>query len=234
MKSHLSDTISLDAEDGLYGSCVLNPSQCRLSVKALEDIAKKSSKRKWMLHFPTISSVRWEERFRKRMRTSAALPIGIVAREAELYPEVQDIIEYAVYHDCPIATGHLPREIAALVCEEVHRRGGRVLLTHPMHPLIGFRLEEVLAYAQCPNTFVEFTLLEMHRHPDARKALLEVFLRGARAAVCVTSDYGQVGSPSVTEGYRMFHDYLKECFPSTYEEVFCQLCWTNPLACFGL
>lgn len=245
LKSHIYNTVGLANcmhEQGykIYGSLVLNKYTGGLNINTVKSTIKSSYKHEpFILHFPTFSYKYWTINMEKKLSKTSenVIPLEPISYKGHLKKNVIDIIKFACYYNIPLSSGHSNKNEIILLCEEVEKNHGTLLLTHPFHPLIGFNIKELnMILNSSSNIYIEITLLMLLTGKQSLKNLYKVLSTCNNNKICISSDLGQIHNMSISKGYSWFDNELSSYFKNVnYSNVlFNKLCWLNPIKYLGI
>ncbi|MBL0386369.1 hypothetical protein JJB07_06885 [Tumebacillus sp. ITR2] len=248
LKSHLTATTSvarMAREQGypIYGSITLNQYAGGVSTQAVQAaLAANGQDAPMVIWFPTLTGHGAKPRLSqpKCHPVLDTYPVKLerVSEEGRLRPDTIDVIQLAVDFGIPMATGHSSKEEVYMLVEEVDKRGGRIMLTHPCHSCTGFTTSEVAELLQSSHVWAEVAILMTklgYESPDDVLDLLQAIDPGR---VCVSTDFGQLKNETVTEGYAWFIEQVRTSAASRGLEIpdslVEQICRTNPMKFLGV
>ncbi len=245
LKSHVYNTVKLAnhlRKQGypIYGSLVLNKYIGGLNINTIKTTIKNSYQHEpFILYFPTFSYNYWITNLEKKTTKTFKNNIFLetISYNGHLKKNVIDIIKLASYHNIPIATGHSNKNEVLLLCEEVEKNNGTLLLTHPCHPFIGFTINELnIILNSSSNIYIEITLLMLLNKKQSFENLYKLLSICNNNKICISSDLGQIDNISPSTGYKWFNDNLNNYFNDIQfsKTLFKKLCWLNPMKLLGL
>lgn len=244
LKSHLYNTVGIAnciREQGykIYGSLVLNNYTGGLNIDIVKATIKASYKNEpFILYFPTFSHKNWTTNINHNLSgiLESSLSLNPISYKGRLKTKVLEIIKLATYYNCPIATGHSNKNEVLLLCEEIEKNKGRLLLTHPCHPLIGFNTYELNSLLKNTNIYMEITLLMLLNGKQTFNNLYKILSTCNTNNICITSDLGQMNNMTVSAGYNWFAEMMKsKSYPmNNIDQLLYKLCWLNPLKFLGI
>lgn len=219
IKSHLIATTGIEHmmyELGLniYGSITLNKYSGGINKDVVKSAIAASKNDKMIIYFPTITDKKVNIKM-KQGKTHDILNRYLnegetVSYDGSLKEEAKEIIKMASYYDIPIATGHSSKEEVFLIGDEVIKNKGKLILTHPFHPIVNLNFQEVKDLIGCDNIYAEFTILMSLLKYRNMEYLLPLLRAGYEDKIFVSSDLGQVSNCTVTEGYISFEAVMRE------------------------
>ena len=244
LKSHIYNTIGLSAslhEQGynIYGSLVLNKYTGGVNIDIVKAaIASRYKNEPFILYFPTFSSKKWTFNVQKNSFNIFENHIALetISSHGKLKKSVIEILKIAAYYNCPIATGHSNKNEVLLLCEEVEKIKGRILLTHPYHPLIGFAPIELKNILTSPNIYMEITLLMLLNNKQSFQDCLHLLSICNNNNICLSSDLGQLNNINVSAAYQWFSEQLKNKTNTinNINQLIYKISWLNPIKYLGV
>jgi Family of unknown function (DUF6282) len=157
----------------------------------------------WMPTFDAENHVR----FSKEKR-----PFVSVSRNAELLPEVRQVIALIAKHNLVLATGHSSSEEGLMLLREARRQGvQRMVVTHAMDAPISMSVPQMQEATKL-GAFIEF-VGSSPVSADARTRYdgFADAIRKIGPAFCIlSSDLGQMGNPLPVDGFGAFLVALRE------------------------
>lgn len=225
-KSHHESTVgracvvnAVMADNGLkvYGSITLNHAVGGVNPMAVDAALRTGARMVWM---PTIDSQahadafggngHWDvQRTVESNRTELAdyerpAPLSIL-RDGTLTPEALAVLALCHEREVALGTGHLGQDEVMALAAAAHERGfRRLIITHPLFRVPGFRTAD-LAHLAHSGVFFEFTycsISPMWRHTTIDECITAVQTVGANHAF-FSSDGGQTHNPMPHEGLRL-------------------------------
>ena len=210
-KNHYTHTASLaylvsQAVPGVesYGGIALNRTVGGINPPAVEHMARTTGGLGRVVWMPTFDSEHYH-------RTVEPNPNHVpVSRDGKLLPEVKEVLALLAKLNLALATGHSSPAESLLLIREAKRVGvGRILVTHPMLPLVGMSVEIQKEAAQL-GAFLEYPAAIALPTGDMTVDDYAAAIREVGPAhVIVTSDLGQPLNPVHTDGLVWFFDQLR-------------------------
>ena len=211
LKNHYTHTASLaylisQAVPGIesYGGIALNRPVGGVNPSAVEHMARTTGGLGRVVWMPTFDSEHYH-------RTVQANPNHVpVSRNGKLLPEVQEVLSLMSDLDLSMATGHSsPKESLLLIREAKSAGVSRMLVTHPMLPLVGMSIKIQKQAAQL-GAFLEYPAAIALPSGDLS---VEDYAHAIREVgpvhVIITSDLGQPLNPVHTDGLIWLLDQLR-------------------------
>ncbi len=222
----------------VFGGLALNNPTGGLNPEAVKVSLKLGAKIIWM---PTVDS---EERERHKeyieMFNLASEPgtkrISLLDQSQALKKELADILELIIEHDAILATGHISKTEARILVEEAGKLGvKKIMLTHPLSPMLAYTIDEIKALINKGVSMVEFDFFSTTNaagHPISKETIAGAIKAiGARNAV-MTTDGGQRSNPGPVEMLKTFTAAMRE-LGITEEDIKTMVC-RNPAAALDL
>ncbi len=229
LKSHFYPTLPLieseeEVEDLLLiGSVTLNNFVGGLNPEAIYASAKLSSK-PIVVWFPTINAgnflaksdyeicCEWVGKADFVARSSTTVQ-GITIKDAtgKLTEEATSVLKAIKEENCILATGHLSWEETRLLVREANLMGiKKIIITHPIYQKITMPLYVQRELTQYPGVFIEHNyamyLIDGISIKEIAKQIKEI---GPEKCI-LSSDMGQLNSPSPSEALDRFTQLLQE------------------------
>ncbi len=217
IKSHVFETASVssivnEAESGtkLFGSIALNYTVGGLNPYAVEAALRLGAKEVFL---PTYSSKNHLSRYRREKKVfpyplpEEASGLSILDN-GSVKKKVHQIIEIISNYNAILGTGHIhPLETKKLV-EEISKRGDiRILITHPLSPIIQMPVDLLRDLTRRRNVWAEFTYLSctptLEPHISCEDTARAIKLIGAENVI-LSTDLGQPYNISPVEGLALF------------------------------
>ena len=210
-KNHYTHTASLaylvsQAVPGIesYGGIALNRSVGGINPPAIEHMVRTTGALGRVVWMPTFDSEHYH-------RTVEPNPNHVpVSSHGELLPEVQEVLALMSELNLALATGHSSPAESLLLIREAKRVGvGRILVTHPMLPLVGMSVEIQKEAAQLGALLEYPAAIALPSGDLSVEAYAAAIREVGPAHVIVTSDLGQPLNPVHTDGLIWFFDQLR-------------------------
>ena len=144
-----------------------------------------------------------------------------MSENGKLVEDVTELLRLATDAPIRIATGHCSKEEVLLVCEEAEKIGVKqLLLTHPMHPCVGFTEGELRCLSENAMIWFEQTALSLELGHQTVTEFKNILTRLPR--VVFTSDFGQVVRPGIHAWYLKYKNLFDswEISASLSEDLF--------------
>ena len=228
LKNHLYPTMPLinsvenDKEIVLIGSVTLNNYLGGLNPDAIYASAK-ISELPIIVWFPTINAdnflkqsrheipLEWVSKDFKSRLSKDVKGIKIVNDDGKLTGDTIKVLEAIKENDCILATGHVSwQEAEELVKTAVEMKIKRIIITHPIYQLIDMPVEVQRVLVKNPGVFVEqnYAMFLIDKIP-IEKIAEQIKAIGADNCI-ISSDMGQISSPSPSDGMGEFVKLLLE------------------------
>jgi hypothetical protein len=227
LKNHFYPTAPLIKSEGesdliLIGSVTLNNYLGGLNPEAIYASAKLSSK-PIIVWFPTINAenflkrnkyeipLEWVGRDFKSRLSSEVKGIKIIDTGGELTKETVDVLKVIKDNNCILATGHISWEEAKVLVIEAYKIGIRkIIVTHPIYQLIDMPIEIQKKLSKLDGVYIEQNYA-MHSIDkiSIEKIAKQIKFIGAKNCI-ISSDTGQIISPSPNEALEKFTELLKQ------------------------
>lgn len=195
----------------VFGGLVLNSPVGGLNPEAVEVSLKLGAKIIWM---PTIyAEYQLKNPGVVKMFNMAVGPdtkgISLLDQNLNLKNEVKEILDLIIEYKAILATGHISKQEANLLVEEASKMGvKKIILTHPLSPIMGYTLDETREIVAKGVSLVEFNVLDttevVSKSISAKLIADAIKVIGANKAVMAT-DGGQTVNPSPV---KMMQDYI--------------------------
>jgi hypothetical protein len=217
LKSHWEPTATLaymarKEVPGLevFGGICLSRVVGGINSAAVEDMARVTGGWGRVVWMPT-SDAENNVKFNKWDR-----PYTSVSRNGELLPEVKEVIGVIAKNNLVLATGHSTAEEDLMLVHEAKRQGVQhVVVTHAMSNPVKMNIAQ-MKEAAATGSFIELVYVHtLSKESLNRKAHYEMseVAEAIRAvgpqSVILSTDMGQVGLPSPTEGLASFITELR-------------------------
>lgn len=227
LKNHFYPTIPLiKSEDEsdliLIGSVTLNNYVGGLNPDAIYASAKLSSK-PIIVWFPTINAENFLKKskyeippewvgkgFKSRLSTEVK-GIKIIDGNGKLTEETKTVLKAIKDNNCILATGHVSWEEAKVLVIEACKIGIRkIIVTHPVYQLIDMPIKVQKELAEYDGVYIEqnYAMYSIDKIP-IEKIAEQIKAIGAEKCI-ITSDMGQIISPSPSEALEKFTELLKQ------------------------
>ena len=204
----------------LIGSVVLNNYNGGLNADAVY-ASSEISKYPLIVWFPTINARNFLEKSRYEIppewvgenfvsRLSRDVPnISVLDNQGNLSAEARKVLKIIKKKECILATGHLSwQETRKMVQEAVKMKIGKIIITHPIYQRIDMPLEVQQELAKNKGVYIEqcYSMYSIDKIPLG-KITEQIKSIGAEKCI-ISSDVGQVNSPSPSEAIRKFAELL--------------------------
>ncbi len=210
IKSHQNSTVErawLEAQcvPGIrvYGGLVLNETVGGLNPAAVRLALKLGAKQIWM---PTRSARNHQ------LYYGESGGIGVLDREGQLLPEVEEILCEVSQAGCILGTGHLSPEETSMLVEASQRLGmPKILVTHPEWGPTYHSEEAQQELARFSNVSFERCFVSTtHLCGCVPFATIEraIAATGVERTI-LSTDLGQPETPPPAEGFRLYAERLR-------------------------
>ena len=221
-KNHFYSTVPMveALKSGLLiGSIVLNNYVGGLNADVVRAMADLSS-RSIVVWFPTINATNFLEKSEfeippewvapgfQSKRSSEVQGIVILENGNLTIPAVK-VLEAIKEKDCILATGHISwQETEKLVDEAIRMGIQKIIVTHPIYQKVAMPVEVQKRLASMPGVFIEsnYAMYLIDKIP-----IQEIVrqIEAVKTENCIiSSDMGQVNTPSPSEGLQNFTQLL--------------------------
>ncbi len=227
LKNHFYPTMPLikseeESDLILIGSVTLNNYLGGLNPDVIYASAKLSSK-PIIVWFPTINAENFLKRskyeippewvregFKSRL-SGEVKGIRIIDKNGELTDTASNVLKAIKENNCILATGHVSWEEAKVLVIEANRIGIRkIIVTHPIYQLIDMPIEVQKELVKYDGVYIEqnYAMYSIDRIPieEIAKQIKSI---GSEKCI-ISSDVGQVTSPSPSEALEKFIELLKQ------------------------
>jgi len=208
----------------VYGIICLNPAVGGMNPEAVRMAIRMGAKGVWMPSTWSKHNVQYMQLYRHPMGTETLGrdPIEegetVLSKEAQIKPEVKEILALVAEQDVMLSTGHLSLNEAHMLIDEACQVGVKKLSVHTVnYHVMGYPLEDqkILvqkgAFGEYGFTSLPYPIWEP-ADPSRRISLDDVCrsIRNVGAEHCVLStDSGQVTSPPPIECMRLWIELLR-------------------------
>lgn len=221
----------------VFGGLALNAAVGGVNPAAVEVALAMGAKQIW---FPTVSAT---VEHAARVREGHPPPLGagrgpvtVFAAQGTLLPAVREVLALIRDHDAILGTGHLDRDELQAVVTEARRMGvGKVLVTHPEHPLLRLGLGEQRELAALGVMFERcfcFSVGAIPGRPVEVAAIAEAIRDVGAASSVLSTDLGRADLPHPLEGMSMFLGELARA--GVPGDALSLMCRDNPARLLGL
>ncbi|MBQ6886766.1 MAG: hypothetical protein IJN54_04555 [Lachnospiraceae bacterium] len=215
LKSHLCSTIiqaKLAQRLGykIYGSIVLNRCSGGVDIETVKSAIVANENNQMLIYMPTLLNSQM------KIKTDETIhPIlnnlsyeDEIGESVSRQHEISEILTIASNYNIPIATGHMTKKDTEFIVNLAIKKGTKVILTHPLHKMIGLSIKELRDITNSKNIFMELTILMYVLEQQKEENIREVFNNINYKKIIVSSDLGQVRNCSVTKGYELYFNVL--------------------------
>ncbi len=134
--------------------------------------------------------------------------ISLLNSHQKLKEEIMTIIELTLEYSAVLATGHISKLETAILVEQAAKMGHKkIMLTHPLSPMLDYSIEEIKELIDRGVTFVELNILDttnVVNNPISTKTIARAIKEvGPRNAVMAT-DGGQTINPNPVKMLRQY------------------------------
>lgn len=225
IKNHMYATspfIGKTKKPVFIGSIVLNNFVGGLNPDAIK-AAAALSKNPIIVWFPTIHAknflqksryeipVEWAEKGFRPRDSDTVIPVEVLTLDGELNTKTINVINTIKSVGAILATGHLSWRESAKIVEEAVRRGvEKIIITHPIYQLIDMPLVVQKNLTKNKGVYIEqsWSMYAIDKVP-IQKIARQIKRVGSGKCI-ITSDTGQVNSPSPSAALREFMKNLKK------------------------
>jgi hypothetical protein len=215
LKNHYTPTVQaaylvakLVPEVEIFGAIALNRSVGGVNPAAVEQaVAMKGNKLKivWMPTFDSENNVR----FTKENR-----PFVPVAKNNQLLPEVEQVLQIIAKNQLVLATGHSSAAEDLMLVREAKKLGiQQVIVTHPLYAPIHMSIPEMQELAKL-GVYLELCGNAILPMAVDGKIPVEEYTKAIRAVgvdhMILSSDLGQAVNPVHTEGWKIILDVMRK------------------------
>lgn len=198
----------------IYGSIVLNPHNGGLNLNIVKSAIAANGTNQMIIYFPTTVNNNHVSKMKQNKSHDILDEISnqneFISYNNTLTKEAIEIIKLASYYNIPIATGHSNKKDVFLLADEIEKNNGKLILTHPLHPLVNLTIDEVKELLKYKHTYSEFTILMSILKYENISHLINLLNSGYEDQICISSDLGQLNNMTVTEGYKWFKVLLQK------------------------
>lgn len=203
----------------IFGALVLNQTFGGLNPYAVDVAIKSGAKIIWM---PTNSAKNHLQYYgsgdysAQRVTNGALYPLegGITPLDenGEIVPEMKEVLKLIAKANIVLATGHCSTEETKILVKEAFSLGvQKIIVTHPDFEVVNMPIEDQKELAGM-GAFIERTILPVT--PSWKtltvKELIKRFREIKPEKTVISTDLGQINTPTPIEGYRMFIQILLE------------------------
>ncbi|MFA6072895.1 MAG: DUF6282 family protein [Candidatus Woesearchaeota archaeon] len=229
LKNHFYPTLPLiESEETrdesdliLLGSVTLNNYIGGLNPDAIYASAKLS-KRPIIVWFPTINADNFLKRskyeippewvggnFKSRL-SDEIKGINIMDDKMNLIEDAKKVLKAIKDNNCILATGHVSSEEARILVIEANKLGiKKIIVTHPIYQQIDMPIEIQKELASYDGVYIEqnYAMYAIDKIPIER-IVQQINAIGAEKCI-LSSDVGQINSPSPSEALEEFTELLE-------------------------
>lgn len=227
----------------VYGSYVMNLANGGINPRGVL-VALNHGDGAKVVYFPT-GDTRNHFRYRQKYYAGINLPVTeeqsiTVLRDGRLIPEVREVIALVKEYNACLASAHLAAQETHAVVKEAKAQGlERIIISHARWAMTGLSIEDLREFARL-GCFIEFEfglmmpfMYFIHGEPPADPREYVAAMRGVGPEQCfISSDLGQLYSPSPVEGLRSYVAILLKCGMSAKEIQ--MMLQRNPARILGL
>jgi len=227
LKNHFYPTMPLIKSEGksdliLVGSVTLNNYTGGLNPDVIYASAKLSSN-PIIVWFPTISAENFlrqskyeippewvGEGFKSRLSKKIE-GIRITNKNGELTDKTKNVLRAIKENNCILATGHVSWEEARILVKEANKIGiKKIIVTHPIYQLINMPINAQKELVKYDGVYIEqnYAMYSIDKIPIEQIAK-QIKSIGVEKCI-ISSDVGQITSPSPSEALEEFTELLKQ------------------------
>lgn len=206
----------------LYGSVILNLFVGGLNNDAV-DVGIHHGDGAKVIFFPlgdSLQHVSAREKFYRGINPIRKREEGIyILKDGELIPEAEQIVRTIAEADVCLATGHVsPAEAKVLVKRAKSLGVKKIIVSHALWKMVGYTHDDLLELAD-EGAYIEFEfgmclpiMFFSHGEPTVDPLETAALMRRIGAERCImTTDCGQIYSPSPVEAMRYFIAVMLKC-----------------------
>ena len=212
LKNHFTMTadraaLAMSQVDGLeiFGGVVLNRSVGGINPEMVRQMVAFEGGRGKVVWLPTFDAEFNEYRVGLDGNMAAPSPTDPVVRVLDGGEPVAALVEVFSLigeHDLVLATGHvLPEEVLSLIPAAKAQGVRHILVTHPFHQHATIDQMRQLASA---GAIMELDWFAVHRGSHSIQEYVQVIQEVGAEHFLISSDFGQEGNPTHTDGLRAF------------------------------
>ncbi len=227
LKNHFYPTMPLikseeESELILVGSVTLNNYLGGINPDVVYASAKLSSK-PIIVWFPTINAENfikrskyeippeWVGKWFKSRLSSEVKGIKIIDRKGKLTEKTKSVLKAIKDNNCILATGHISWEEAKVLVIEAYKIGIRkIIVTHPIYQLIDMPIEVQKELAEYNGVYIEQNYAMYSIDKISIEKIAEQIKSICAEKCIISSDMGQITSPSPSEALEKFTELLKQ------------------------
>lgn len=230
LKSHLCTTIQearIAQQLGydIYGSVVLNHLSGGICSDVIRSAIASNGNSKMIIYMPTLLKYQQAVKMKGLIHTvldNVYYSEGILHNNKNK-KELKEILAMAAYYNIPVATGHLNKKDIEYILEEATKKGTNIILSHPMHKMVGYSITELEELTKHKNIYMELTILMNILGQQTEDEIREVFSSIDNHKIIVSSDLGQIANCPVTKGFEKYVEMLRNnVSESVIERVICK------------
>jgi predicted TIM-barrel fold metal-dependent hydrolase len=200
----------------VYGGVALNLPLGGLNPQAVEMAIRMNAKEVWM---PTIHAEEYladaghVPMFQKVLKEGTR-GINILDENGKLKAEVYEIIDMVAKADIALATGHISRKESLALVKEAKARGvSRIIITHPVSPMLNYTNDDLAEIIRMGATYIEHIINDsthQMKNPIPVSRLADAIKTVGYETVVMSTDSGQVINPRPVEMLESFIFHMLE------------------------
>ena len=195
----------------VFGGIVLNHPVGGINAQAVEMALRMGAKQVWM---PTIHSEYFLSEAADQVPAFSDVlkpgmeGISILDGNGLLKQEALAVLDLIAQHDVILGTGHISkREAMVLVTEAKNMGVKKILVTHPLSPLLNYTLTELREILAKGATVLEHVMqdtTELMKYPIPAARIAEAILTLGAGTAILSSDGGQAANPPPVKMLKAF------------------------------
>lgn len=216
IKSHVTCTAdraqiaSKVADFPVFGGIALNYPVGGINPAAVDTAFRLGAKEVWM---PTIHAAHYLTDFGHAPLFSKVLHagikgIGLLNNDGTLKQEVLEVVELIAQNDGILGTGHIsPKEAMALVPAAKKMGVRKIMITHPLSPLLDYSVADLREMLSRGATMLEHNLndtTQSLQHPISPAKIADAIKAVGAATVVMSTDTGQMHNPAPVAAMEIF------------------------------
>jgi hypothetical protein len=157
----------------------------------------------------------------------SGLTVWESGRRGVLSEQTLQLLDYIASEDLVLATGHLTADEVEAVVSHAARRGiRRIIVTHPDFKATDMPISTQADLANRDGVYVELTYLNLVTEGTPVHVYVEAIRTLGAENVILTTDFGRLAMPTVSEGWEGYFKLLSEA--GITETEFVQMAVLNP------
>ncbi len=134
--------------------------------------------------------------------------INLLDSHQKLKKEIMTIIDLTLEYNAVLATGHISKLETAILVEQAAKMGHKkIMLTHPLSPMLDYSIEEIKELIDLGVTFVELNILDttnVVNNPISTKTITRAIKEVGPSNIVMATDGGQTINPSPVKMLRQY------------------------------